>query len=45
MAAERDVQNDYQAHSKGYSLFIGLMKWGTILSFITAAIVVLIIAS
>lgn len=45
MAADRDVQNDYQAHSKGYSFFVSLMKWGTIISLVTAAIVVLIIAS
>jgi hypothetical protein len=45
MAADGEVQNDYQAHTKGYERFIGLMKWGTILSFITGAIVVLIIAS
>lgn len=45
MAPDRDVQTDFKAHEKGYSLFTGLMKWGTILSFVTAAIVVLIIAS
>lgn len=45
MAAEGDVHNDYQAHSKGYERFLVLMKWGTILSAITGAIVVLIIAS
>ena len=45
MAAEGDVKNDYQAHSKGYERFLGLMKWGTILSFIATAIVVLLIAS
>lgn len=45
MAAEGEVKNDYKAHMKGYERFLGLMKWGSILSFITGAIVVLIIAS
>ena len=45
MAAEGDTKMDYNAHEKSYSLFSGLMKWGTIISFILAAIVVLIIAS
>ena len=45
MAAEGEVKNDYQAHSKGYSFFIGLMKWGTIVSIIAAAIVILIISN
>jgi len=44
MAAEREVQTDTQAHVRDYSRFIGLMKWGTIISFIIAAIVVLLIA-
>ncbi len=37
--------NDLNAHEKSYSLFTGLIKWGTILSLIIAAIVVLIIAN
>lgn len=45
MAAEGDVKNDLKAHEKGYSAFVGLMKWGTIVSFVVAAIVVLLIAS
>lgn len=45
MAANGDAGNDFPAHEKSYGLFTGLMKWGTILSFIVAAIVVLIIAS
>lgn len=44
MAADGDVQSDLKAHEKGYSAFIGLMKWGSIISFIAAAIVVLLIA-
>ncbi|HEY0625951.1 MAG TPA: aa3-type cytochrome c oxidase subunit IV [Allosphingosinicella sp.] len=45
MAREGEVTNDQKAHVRSYSTFVGLMKWGTILSFIAAAIVVLIIAS
>lgn len=45
MAAERDVQTDYQAHSRDYSGFVKLMKWGTIISLITGAIVVVMISS
>lgn len=45
MAAEHEVQTDAQAHVRDYSLFVWLMKWGTIISFIIGAIVVLIIAS
>ncbi|QPQ56107.1 aa3-type cytochrome c oxidase subunit IV [Allosphingosinicella flava] len=37
--------NDLGAHVQDYSRFTGLMKWGTIVSFIVAAIVVLIIAN
>lgn len=37
MAAGTDISSDGQAelsaHSKSYTLFIQLMKWGTILSF------------
>jgi hypothetical protein len=45
MAADREVQNDYKAHTEGYSSFVRLMKWGTILSLIAGAIVVLMISS
>ena len=45
MAAEREVQNDYRAHSRDYSGFVKLMKWGTILSLITGALVVVMISS
>lgn len=44
MAAEHEVQPDTPAHVRDYSRFVALMKWGTIISFITGAIVVLIIA-
>jgi hypothetical protein len=45
MAVDREGQNDLQAHFKSYSSFSWMMKWGTILSAIVAAIVVLIISS
>jgi len=44
MAAEHEVQTDTQAHVRDYSRFISLMKWGTILSFLVGAFVVLLIA-
>ncbi|MFN3389016.1 MAG: aa3-type cytochrome c oxidase subunit IV [Allosphingosinicella sp.] len=44
MAADLDLEKERASHEKGYSLFIALMKWGAILSFITAMIVVFIIA-
>lgn len=45
MAAEGETNENFRAHMRGYDRFLGLMKWGTILSFITGAVVVLIIAS
>ena len=39
--AERAVRS----HRNSYGLFTGLMKWGAILSFIVAMIVVFIISS
>lgn len=45
MATDQDVQPDLQAHVKSYANFAWMMKWGTIVSFIVAAIVVLLIAS
>ena len=44
MAAEGDTKEEFTAHAKSYSLFAAMMKWGTIISFVIAAIVVLIIA-
>jgi hypothetical protein len=43
MAAEGNSANDMQAHAKGYDFFIWLMKWGAVLSLITALIVILLI--
>ena len=44
MAVEGDAPAEIKAHASGYSLFVALMKWGAIISFILAAIVVLIIS-
>ena len=45
MAAEGNNPEDIRAHVKSYAHFAAMMKWGTILSFLTGAVVVLIIAS
>lgn len=45
MAAEGQSQNDMQAHVTSFSNFAVMMKWGAILSVITAMIVILIIRS
>lgn len=45
MAAEGETQDDIRAHAKSYSAFSSMMKWGTILSFITAMIFVMIISN
>ena len=44
MAANK-ADNDMNAHVQDYSLFTGILKWGTILALLAAAIVVLIIAN
>ena len=45
MAADREMHANLQAHVKSYSNFAWMMKWGTVVSFITAAVVILLIAS
>ncbi len=45
MAVPGEAKTDIKAHVKDYSRFAAMMKWGTILSFIVAMIVVIIIAS
>lgn len=45
MASEGQLDGELQAHAKSYSAFSAMMKWGTIVSFVVAAIVVLIISS
>lgn len=39
------IQGEMKAHERTYSSFLAFAKWGTIASFVVAAIVVLIIAS
>ena len=45
MAAESEIQNEIKPHVKSYERFIWMMKWGTILSFILTAIVVILISN
>ena len=45
MAAEGHEVLEMKAHEKSYATFSWIIKWGTIVSFVVAAIVVLIIAS
>jgi hypothetical protein len=45
MAVEGEAKTDLQAHVKSYGRFAAMMKWGTILSFILAMLVVIIIAT
>jgi hypothetical protein len=45
MAVEGDMQTDVQAHVKSYSRFAAMMKWGTIVSFIITALVVIAIST
>ena len=45
MAVEGEVQVEEKAHVRSYSAFVAMMKWGAILSLITALIVVLIISN
>jgi hypothetical protein len=44
MAVEGELEKEAIVHRQGYDGFISLMKWGTILSAITAMIVVFVIA-
>jgi hypothetical protein len=37
--------NDMQAHAKSYSAFSQMLKWGAILSFLVALLVILIISN
>ena len=45
MAAPGEAQKEMRAHEGTYSLFTGMMKWGAILSVITALVVIFIIAN
>jgi hypothetical protein len=43
MAAEGEVEKEVVTHRKGYEGFVTLMKWGAIVSVVTALIVILLI--
>lgn len=43
--AGKELGKELRAHENTYEFFTGLMKWGTILSFLLGAIVVFIIAN
>jgi len=45
MVAEHESGFDLRAHEGTYAGFIALMKWGTIITLIVTAVVVLILAS
>ena len=45
MAATGDAEREVRTHANTYHFFTGLMKWGTILSFVVAMLVVFIIAN
>ncbi len=42
--AAKDVDRAEKAHRHTYSLFTGIMKYGAIISFVTAMVVVLLIS-
>ena len=42
MAAEQ--HNDMQAHVKSYSLFSWIIKWGAVVSLITALLIIFLIS-
>jgi hypothetical protein len=44
MAADIDHTKEMKAHEGTYGLFIGMMKWGTIVAAIVTLIVVLLIS-
>ena len=45
MAAEGETQVELKSHETSYASFAWMMKWGTIVSFVVAMFVVLIISS
>jgi hypothetical protein len=44
MAADLDLEKETVTHKRGYEGFVAMMKWGTILSAITALIVIFVIS-
>lgn len=45
MATEGEVRKDLKAHETSYARFIAMMKWGTILSLLTGALVIYVISN
>ncbi len=45
MAAEGDLEKETVVHRQGYEGFITLLKWGTALSLLVAAVVILVISN
>jgi hypothetical protein len=45
MVTEGEARKDLRAHESSYTRFIAMMKWGTILSLLTGAIVVYVISN
>lgn len=45
MVTEAETRQELRAHENGYSRFIAMMKWGTILSLLVGALVVYIISN
>ena len=43
MAAEGEMEKEVGTHRKGYEGFVALMKWGAIISVVTALVVILLI--
>ena len=44
MAAEVEMDRENVVHRKGYERFIGLMRWGAIISFLAGIIILFVIA-
>ena len=42
---EQSPTGDFQHHARDYSGFVKLFKWGAIISFITAMVVMIIISN
>ena len=43
MAAEGDTEREIRRHHNSYGLFVTLMKWGAIVSVVTALLIIVII--
>ena len=43
MAAEGDIEREVRRHHNSYGMFVSLMKWGAIVSVITALVVIFVI--